>query len=283
MKKKLLSTLLVGALAIASLTGCGAASAGATGAQDTLAKVVTSQKLTVACILTNEPFGTYDEQGNPIGYDVDIAYMLAESLGIPQENVEIINTPASERITALESGKADVVIGNFTRRLDRAQKVQFTNPYNAAAVGGLVLKGNEVETIEDLEGKVIYGDAGTTNEEALNYVIEQGINITDIRGEDSSGIMQLDSGKCDITFQDSTVCAYMAMKYPDKYSYCFTDSSLLGVAPFYDGLGVRKDDQNWLNYLNTFVYQINLDGRNAAAYEKWFGSPRTICLTPDFY
>lgn len=279
MRKKLMSLVLAGIMLVGSLTGCGASSS----SSDTLAKVITQQKLTVGCILTNEPFGTYDEQGNPMGYDVEIAYMLADSLGISHDNVEFVNTSAPERITALESGKVDVVIGNFTRRLDRAQKVQFTDPYNAAAVGALVLKGNEINSIQDLEGKTVYADAGTTNEEALDYILSQGISVTEVRGEDSSSIMQLDSGKVDVAFNDSTLCAYMAMKYPDKYSYCFTDSSELGVAPFYDGFGVRKDDQNWLNYLNTFIYQINLDGTNAAAYEKWFGSPRTICLNPEFY
>lgn len=282
MKKRFLSALLAGIMVVATLTGCGSAGS-SSGSTDTLAKVITEQKLTVACILTNEPFGTYDEQGNPIGYDVDIAYLLADSLGIPHENVEFVNTPASERIPALESGKVDVVIGNFTRRLDRAQKVQFTDPYNAAAVGVLTLKGNEVNSVEELAGKKVYGDAGTTNEEAGDYLLSKGIEFEFIRGEDSSSMMQLDSGKVDAAFNDSTLCAYMAMKYPDKYSYCITDSSELGVAPFYDGFGVKKDDQNWLNYLNTFIYQINLDGSNAELYEKWFGSPRTICLTPDFY
>ncbi len=280
MRKKIMSLVLAGVMLVGTLTGCGAS---ATSSSDTLAKVITQQKLTVGCILTNEPFGTYDEQGNPIGYDVDIAYMLADSLGISHDNVEFVNTSAPERITALESGKVDVVIGNFTRRLDRAQKVQFTDPYNAAGVGALVLKGNEISSIQDLEGKIVYADAGTTNEEALDYVISQGISVTEVRGEDSSSIMQLDSGKVDVAFNDSTLCAYMAMKYPDKYSYCLTDTSELGVAPFYDGFGVKKDDQNWLNYLNTFIYQINLDGTNAASYEKWFGSPRTICLNPEFY
>ncbi len=281
MKKRLMSMALAGMMTVSVLTGCGARGSSSESA-DTLASVITSQKLTVACILTNEPFGTYDEEGNPIGYDVDIAYLLADSLGIAHENVEIVNVPASERIAALESGRADVVIGNFTRRLDRAQKVQFTDPYNAAAVGVLTLKGNEIESVEELAGKTVYGDAGTTNEEAGDYLLSQGIEFEFIRGEDSSSMMQLDSGKVDAAFNDSTLCAYMAMKYPDKYSYCITDSAQLGVAPFYDGFGVRKDDQNWLNYLNTFIYQINLDGSNAALYEKWFGTPRTITLTPDF-
>lgn len=282
MKKRILSVILAAAMVMATLTGCGSSSSGATVTEDTLSKVITSQKLVVGCILTNEPYGSYDDEGNPIGYDVDIAYLLADSLGIPHENVEFLDVSAAERIPALESGKCDVVIGNFTIILDRAQKVEFTDPYNAGATGVLTLKGNEIEHATELAGKKVAASMGTTNQQSADRLVAAGVDMEVVLTDGTDDLTALQSGQVDAIISDVSYAAYIASKYPEKYSYCVTDYTEMLVEPFYDGFGVKKGDQIWLNYLNKFIFQINLDGSNAALYEKWLGYPREIPLNPEY-
>ena len=112
----------------------------------TLQKVLKERKMTVGCILSFPPFGYKSEDGTPMGYDVDMIHELADSLGV---EVEIVEVTADARIPSLETGKVDAVFGNFTRTLERAQKIDFSNPYVVAGERLLVKKGSGINTVDD--------------------------------------------------------------------------------------------------------------------------------------
>ncbi len=50
----------------------------------------------------------------------------------------------------------------------------------------------------------------------------------------------------------------------------------------YNAIGVRKGDQDWLNYLNLFVFNLNASGKNDELYTKWFGESLPFSLSPEF-
>lgn len=286
MRKKLLSmTMMVAVLAMLVLSGCGAGTSdgGDSVSASTLTKVIKNQKLTVGCILANEPFGSYDEEGNPIGYDVDVAYLLADSLGIAHENVEFLNLKSEERVPALESGKCDVVIGNFTVTLERAQKIEFTDPYDAAGTAVLTAPGKEIEHASELAGKKVGASKGTMNAEAGQALIDSGVDFELVLYDDSDAQeLALKSGQLDAIIGETAYCAYKAKQYPENFSYCIEDSSEMLVPVSYNAFGVAQGDQIWLNYLNQFITDINSSGENNTLYEKWLGEERTISLNPQY-
>lgn len=280
--KKVLGVAVAMTAAVAMLSGCGSSST-SSDSSDTLSKIISTKKMTVGCILANEPYGSYDEKGNPIGYDVDIAYLLADSLGVSHDNVTFTNTAASARIPALESGQVDVVIGDFTVALDRAQKVEFTDPYDAAAAGVLTTPDKTIEHASELAGKKVGAAKGSTNEDSAEALIDSGVDLklTLFDGMDEMETA-LKTGQIDAIIGDTSYCAYKAKTYPDDFAYCVTDSSEMLIPPFYNAIGVRRGDEMWLNYLNKFVFQINTDGENDELYQKWFGTERTISLNPQY-
>lgn len=81
--------------------------------------------LKVAMDLKFPPFTGTDENGDPAGLEVDIAYAFGEYL---DREIEIVNTDFSMLITSLEMGETDVVISDMTIKEERKEKVDFSEP-----------------------------------------------------------------------------------------------------------------------------------------------------------
>lgn len=277
-KKGILCAAVATVVAAVSLTSCASSSSG--GSQSsTLTKVVQSKQLTVGTVLSNEPYGTKDSNGNPTGYDVDVANLLAKSLNA---KIKIVDVTFAERIPALETGKVDVVIGNFTITDDRAQKVNFTNPYDAGAAGILVKPSSAIAHASELSGKKVGAPKGTTSETSCENLIASGVKMSLQLFDNSDDMEQaVKNGQLDACVEDSPLCVYKAKKYASDFKYVGTPSEML-IPPFYNAMGVRKNDQEWLNYLNQFIFDINTNGKNKAAYVKWFGAPWSVKLNPDY-
>lgn len=184
MKKKLLGIAAVAAaLALAAfvLTGCGgsassSASAAASGSAAsaeagsgagvfrTLDEIKDSGKIVIGVFSDKHPFGYVDEGGEYAGYDVELANRLAQDLGV---EVEYVSTEAANRVEYLETGKVDVVLANFTVTDERAQKVDFANPYMNVALGVVSHKDNVITDLSQVgDGEVIV-ITGTTAETYL--------------------------------------------------------------------------------------------------------------------
>ena len=96
---------------LVSLAGCTSSSSTNTSTTDTLQQVLKNGVVRVADCISFAPFGFYDANGKPQGYDVDIATLMAQQLGV---KLELTDTTADNRIPNLQTGKVDVVICNFT-------------------------------------------------------------------------------------------------------------------------------------------------------------------------
>ena len=151
MRKKFLSIFAVAAalaLVAGALTGCGssggsssaasasasgsAASAGANGSFRTLDDIKNSGKLIIGVFSDKSPFGYVDENGEYAGYDIELANRLAQDLGV---EVEFVSTEAANRVEYLQTGKVDLILANFTVTPERAEQVDFADPYMNVALG----------------------------------------------------------------------------------------------------------------------------------------------------
>ncbi|MEX2460424.1 MAG: transporter substrate-binding domain-containing protein [Paenibacillaceae bacterium] len=276
MKNKFKS-LLVASLSVliaVSLVGCTLGKSTNNAAQSnvsTLQKAIQTKKLTVGCILSFPPFGYKDEKGDPQGYDVDLAKAIAKSLNA---EITIVDVTADARIPSLETGKVDLVIGNFTRTLERAQKIDFTNPYIAAGERLLVKKGT-VTKIEELNGKKFAVTKGSTNADIVKKHVPNAEIVYSTTSADAVQLVK--NGQAAAFIEDSNFLQYQAKLNPDLE--VIGDSLIM---PEYNAFGVKKGDQDWLNYLNLYLFQINTNGENKALYKKWFGNDLPFKLNPEY-
>ena len=129
--------------------------------------------------LQNTATGEYE------GFEDDLAYNIAgEIFGCTPEEakdkklVEFQGVTAKTRGPLLENGEIDLVIATFTITDERKETYNFSNPYYTDAVGLLVNNDSGIESIEDLDGKIIgVAQSSTTKDGFKAYVEEKGLNV----------------------------------------------------------------------------------------------------------
>ena len=159
------------ALAAVALAGCGGSSeSGSDGnVYRTLEEIQESGTIKIGVFSDKHPFGYMDENGEYQGYDIYFGNQLAKDMGV---EVEYVSTEPANRVEYLETGKVDMILANFTVTDERAQKVDFCNPYMNVSLGVVSPKDAVVESLDDLGADdAIIVIAGTTAETYLaeNY------------------------------------------------------------------------------------------------------------------
>jgi polar amino acid transport system substrate-binding protein len=230
--------------------------------QDTLNAVIKKGELTVGTFDFYPPWGFRDAQNNIIGMDVDIANELAKELKVKLTLVPVPTT--QDRINFLLSGKIDVAISNFTATLERSKVITFSEPYAVDGIGVIFRKEAKIKSWADLNGKRVAVTTGSTGE---ILVKEQAPKANILRFDQAStALLAVQQNKADGQVEDYTYTVYHAGR--DK-NLAFIEKPL-AFQPY--AFGVRKFDQEWLNYVNFFIYRLHQSGKMKEVYKKWYGS-----------
>jgi len=247
-------------------------SGGAAAADSTLKHVLAEGTLKVASCLSFTPFGFTNPQGKPDGYDVDIANELAKEMGV---KVDVVDTTSSNRIPNLQTNKVDVVFCNFTRTLERAKEISFTNPYVVATEGLLVRTGSGITSLDAMKGHSVAVVKGSTNADVLR---DRGVDVKVAEFDSSqSAVLAVKQGQADAMVEDSNFLQYQAKLNPGLE---VVTSKLVPLE--YNAFGVKQGDQVWVDYLNLFLFDLNTSGKNLELYRKWFGADPRFPLQPAF-
>jgi len=235
---------------------------------DKLDKILQDGKIVVGIALGGPPIGFRNEKNEPMGYDVDVATLIAEALGV---ELEIVEVTGATRIPMLMSDKIDLVIANMTANLERAKSVDFSMPYLRTGIKILVRTGSDIESIEDFNGRKVAIGRGTTGE-ALVKKMAPDTEFVYIE-EFTNAILLLRQNKVEAAIEDGTLVDYMAGQYDE-----FTALPKLYTSdPI--GIGVQKGNPDLLRWIDMFVSQLISTGQQAELYKKWWGVLPTAELT----
>ncbi len=269
MKRKLFVLALAIIMAVSALSACAPAAEGdavpvSGSGSPTMDRILEEGVIKVGIALNGPPIGFRDDSGTPMGYDVDFAYKLAEVLGV---EVEFVDVNGETRIPTLTSGRVDVVFANMTGNLERAKTIDFSIPYLESGIKMLTAAGSQYTSLDMLDSPdVRIAVARGTTGEAL--VLKHAPSAELVYVQDfTDQILQLEQGKADVTFEDSSLVDYAAM----------TNDALEAQTERYSSdpicIGVAKGDMEFVRYLDMFVsWQIS-QGFQAETYEKWWGVP----------
>lgn len=204
------------------------------------------ETLVVAMELAYPPFETKDENGDPTGVSVDLAYAIGEYLGM---EVEIVNTAWDGLITSLQTDVADMVISSMTITEAREEEIDFSDPYAKALLAILVNNESGVTSIEDLdqEGMVIAVKTGSTGYfYAQNYI--ENAEIVALSDE-SACVQEVVQGKADAFFYDQLTIYRNQIANPDTTSALYI--------PFQDteywGIAVQEGNEELVSKINEFL------------------------------
>ncbi|TET12793.1 transporter substrate-binding domain-containing protein [Candidatus Aerophobetes bacterium] len=239
----------------------------------TLDKVLKAGEVRVGIDLFVHPFGMYDEQNQPIGYDVDIANELAKALDV---KLKIVRLSSPGRITFLMAGKVDVVISSFTRNPERAKSIAFSIPYAAEKASLLTKKGSGIKSLEDIKGQRVASVKGITPAIALEKLVPEANLVLYDRHPDM--VLALLQDKVVALADGDTACSAYIEAHPEaKLVKAFTFSEE------YLSFGLKHGDEVWRNWLNTFIFQSWTEKKLHKYWEKWFPYPLPdLNLSPSF-
>lgn len=149
-------------------------------------------------MVTNAEFPPYEfhENNDIVGIDADIAKAIAEKLGM---ELEIQDMAFDSLIPAVQSGKADFTAAGMTVNEDRKKNVDFTDTYAEAAQVIIVKDGSDIKSPDDLKGKKIGVQTGTTGD-----IYAEDIENGEIQrfNKGMEAVMALNQGKVDAVIID---------------------------------------------------------------------------------
>ena len=164
---KKIVALLLAALMILALVSCGTAETPKNTAEGK-ATATAGEPATAAggtlTMGTNASFPPYeftDDEGKIIGIDAEIAQAIAEKLGM---TLEIKDMEFDSLLTAVSGGSIDFAMAGMTVTDERKQQVNFSDTYATGIQVIIVPTGSDIKTVDDLEGKTIGVQSGTTGD-----------------------------------------------------------------------------------------------------------------------
>lgn len=242
-------------------------------AQSTLEHISKSGELRVGMTASQPPYTMKAKDGSIIGYEVDLAKMFAESMGVKLTIVEI---PFNELISALENGKVDMVMSGVTMTMERNMKVAFAGPYFLTGKSILTKSPSFSETDEtsDLNQETLTLAVlkGSTSETYARSEIPEAELFLAQSYDD--GIRALEEGKANIMVADYSICAYTALLYPEKG--LITIDEPLTIEPI--GVAMPPNDAHFHNIIQNYLNALNLIGALDLLQIKWFESGEWVPL-----
>ena len=230
---------------------------------DIVAKVVQRGTLRIATIAGNPPYSSLEANGQPAGYDIEIGKRLAASLNVKPD---FIIVDVAGRIAALQTGRADVTIANFTNSVERSKTIAFTRPYVVVGSVFMVLKDSPIQTVAQLnDAKYSVSFArGATSEQTCQLAAPNAKKLRfDTVGD---GFLALQSKQADAQLQDSLQARAYVEKEPNKYRLLPGNFSYEEIA-----IGLPAGDFDWWRVVDTWVRQFNNSGDNNRLFRQFFG------------
>ena len=256
-----------------SLLLAGSFFAGASLAGDTLADVKAKGVLVAGVKDSLPPFGYIDEKTRTIvGYDIDFCRAIAKKLGV---KLELKPVTSASRMPQLMEGNIDLIAATMTKNPERAKQIDFSYTYFFTGQKFLTKKGT-AKTVKDLDGSKIGTAKGSTSEQNAKKALP---NSTILSFDDyPQGVLALQQGKVVAVTTDESILAGLLAKLP-KGQY---EIPAIRISDEPYGLGIRKGDTNFLNFVNQTLLEMEKSGEAKAIFDKWFGPDSNTPLVRDF-
>lgn len=284
--KKVLSVLLAASLAL-GMTACGSTAsseaasepaasestasseAAADATSDTASAEVTTVEPGKLIMSTNAAFPPYEmtaDDGSFEGIDVEIAGAIAEKLGL---ELQIDDMDFDAALLAAQTGKSDMVMAGVTVTEDRQTVMDFSDSYATGIQVVIVPEDSDIASIDDMTGKMIGVQRGTTGDQYCSASVEDGgfgeENVT--RYDNGlTAVQALNNGQVDCVVIDNApaqefVAANPGLKILDT-EYANEEYAI----------GVAKGNTQLLDAINTAIAELKADGTIQSILDKYISA-----------
>ncbi len=231
-----------------------------------MAAIVEAGKLRVGTKFDQPLFGLKNLEGEPEGFDVEVAKIIAAKLGLSPDDIEFTETVSANREPFLQQDQVDMVVATYTINDKRDMVIDFAGPYFLAGQDILVKKGNPdgINGEADLAGKTVCSVAGST---PAGYV-EENIPDAELVLVDAYTKCRdaLQNGQIQAVTTDNVILSGYVSAAPD-------DFELVGE-PFTEepyGIGVPEGQEEWCEFINETLAEAAEDGSLQKAFDATAG------------
>jgi len=223
-------------------------------------------ELIVGTTGTQPPLNATTKAGEVIGFDADIAKLIASNMGV---KIKFSKMPFSALLPALEAGKVDMVISSMTMTLERNLKVAFVGPYYVSGKGVLT-KGDAIAALQQGDGLNQSGFKVAALKDSTSQKFVEATapkaELVKVKSYDDA-LEMLMQDKITALVADYPFCAFAAFRYRDKG--LVAGKSRLTFEPL--GIAVQPDTL-LINWLRNFIIMLDGSGQLKSLGQRWFES-----------
>ena len=262
---------------------CFWATATSVSAETVLEKIIRTGKLTAGTSKDALPFAYRNEEGELVGYSIDILELITAQLEQEYDRdieLELVALKPKERIPKLTDGEVDIVCDatSFTWKRDRL--IDFSFSYSSTGTRLLTKKGNNLWNADSLVGKRIGALPQTTNEKAMRRV-QPSAEIVLFKDR-AAAYEALRQGEINAFASDGLLLESWLQTISDPEDFQIVGNfSREGIACM-----VAENNSQLMNSVNYTLVEfmqgfVNDEAKYVTIFDKWFGSQGVLPLTRD--
>jgi glutamate transport system substrate-binding protein len=233
----------------------------------TMAAIVEAGELRVGTKIDQPGFGLANTAGEPEGFDVEMAKLIAAKMGLTADQIVFTETVSANREPFLQNGEVDIVAATYTINDTRKQVVDFAGPYYEAGQDIMVAAGNPegIEGPDDLAGKAVCSVEGSTPAENIrtNYP-EAGLVLYDAYSKCAD---DLRNGNVVAVTTDNVILTGFVAGDPDAFELV---GNPFTKEPY--GIGLPKGQDDFRDFINDVLEESFDDGSWAEAWDRTAGA-----------
>lgn len=220
------------------------------------------------------PEGFLNNSGTPVGVEVSMGHQIAKYAFGEDAAAEIVCVTGSNRVPALLGGKIDVIIATMGINAERAEVVDFTDPYAWSSSGMVVRAEDSYNKLADLEGKPVAFIKGAWQ---FPYFDEHHPEVEKLLLDGVSDSLQaLMQNRVEGYAHDTAVLISMVQN--NSKIRLIEESYKIGTR----GAAVRPGETEWLTYVNAAIKRMAEEGKLSEWLET-YSDPETVEVKKTFW
>jgi polar amino acid transport system substrate-binding protein len=261
---------LKGLAALVLAIGVVGASISASAQESTLDKVLKRGKVIVGVSSESPPFGFVDENGELVGFDIDIAKLIVAKMFGEEGHIEFLKQGFAARWANANSGKIDFGIQITTIHSERPTKVAFTRSYVDSGIVLVSKKGSGINKIADAnkEGITVANLTVPAQEERAKRLFPKADLV--VFDSTSAQFNAVRTGRASAAQLDEPIARWYVSQNDDVQ---VTEDWI--TPPTNNSIFTKHGDPTWLNVLDVYVGELrggSMYPQYAEVYKKWFGA-----------
>jgi polar amino acid transport system substrate-binding protein len=229
---------------------------------DALADLTKAGIVKIAVPQDFPPFGSAGPDLKPVGYDIDVAQLIATKLGV---KLELVPVGSANRVPFLQTNKVDLVVSSMGKNAEREKVIDFSDAYAPFFNGVFGPASITATKIDDIAGKSIGVTRGSVEDIELSKIAPATASIK--RYEDNNGtISAFLSGQTELIATGNVIAAAILARNPPKKP---ETKFLIKNSPCF--IGLNKNEPALQAKVNDILASAKKDGSLSAISQKWLG------------